>query len=131
MSRSQSLYLLCRHNNLMNGLYCDECLEEKRLDSSIAERVGSLRLCSHYQFWRTCEVCLGNFLAFAMCTHERLGNLSGTLEKIVTERREIVRGNEVLSTVVTLKSHSNAFRLMSTDILREIWHFYQCACCGV
>lgn len=115
----------------MNGLYCDECLEEKRLDSSISERVGSLRLCSHYQFWRTCEVCLGNFLAFAMCTHERLGNLSGTLEKIVTERREIVRGNEVLSTVVTLKSHSNAFRLMSTDILREIWHFYQCACCGV
>lgn len=128
MSRAQSLYLLCRHNRLMNGLYCDECLEEKRLDNSISERMGSLSLCSHYQPQRTCEVCLGNFLAFAMCTHERLGNLSASLERIVTEKREVIRGDEVLSTVVTIKSRHNAFRLMSCDILQVIWHFYQFAC---
>lgn len=123
---NMSLYLLCKHNQLQGGRYCDDCLEEKRLDSALSERVGALQLCSHYYPVRTCSLCADIFLAFAMCTHERLGSIVAAPEILFSQKREIVRGDEVFSTVVTVKNRHNSFQGMTADILRLIWKYYSC-----
>ena len=45
---TDSLYLLCRHDNLMNGFLCRQCLDEG---------IGGQGLCEHYNPWQTCNLC--------------------------------------------------------------------------
>lgn len=124
---TESMYLLCRHNRLQNGRFCEDCLEEKRLE----ERFGALRLCSHFNFWESCKICRDKFLAFCMATHDRLGSLVLPPQSTVHTKTEFRGCSMVVSTTVTVRNRHNAFRNLPSDIVHKIWKIYAQWCLRV
>lgn len=134
---SDSLYLLCRHDNLMNGFLCRECLDEGIGGQGLCEHRNawqSCDLCQHSKAWllqRLClwqrerEECQGKFLAFAMAAHPRLGSLADP-PTIYTDTTTETTGKAVVVTTRTVMEHRHcAFARMPADVLRKIWEVYQ------
>lgn len=111
---------LCRHLRPYKGLFCDDCLHEKILESQL-----SLKLCQHAHFQINCELCKEMFLSLCMGTHDRLGNLDEPPETFVSTTTEIFRGSQVITTRVFIKNRHNVLARVPSDVLRLIWDLYR------
>lgn len=134
---SESLYILCRHDNLMNGFLCKECLREGIGGWGLCEHSNpwqSCNLCQHSEAWLLQRLCLWqreseqqqeNFLAFAMTSHPRLGNRVDPPE-VNTETVTATTGKSVTVTTRVVVTHQHcAFSNIPDDILRKVWEEYQ------
>ena len=127
---TDSLYLLCRHDNLMNGFLCTQCLQEGIGGEGLCTRRD---LCQHGRAWILerlnwlqveKQLHQSKFLAFAMATHPRLGSKAEP-PAIHTETTTRAMGKQVeiiLRTVV--ESRHCVFAAMPADVVEKIWQEY-------
>ena len=127
---TESLYLLCRHDNLMNGFLCKQCLEEGIGGEGLC---NNRDLCQHGKAWILerlnwlqveKQLHRNKFLAFAMATHPRLGSMTEP-PVIHTETTTRTTGKhvEIISRTVVESRHC-VFGTMPADVLEKIWQVY-------